>query len=138
MAKATNQSTRLNRRAVLAGAAAAAVPVPALAAGLNDPDPIFAAIAARAATWAAWGDSPHDEDGDIRHDLVDDDTAAVRVMLLTPPTTLQGIKALLRYIVECEEDGELLNFSLKDDADEYERPAGEILARTLLTALERL
>jgi hypothetical protein len=98
----------------------------------NGPDPIFAAIEARRAAWTALNDSP--EDGDVPHALIAADDAAILVMLRTPPTTLQGIKALLRYIVGCEEDGELLNLI----QDGYDRPAGEILARTLLTALERL
>ena len=54
MAKAASQSTRrMNRRTVLAGAAAAAVPGPALALGADGPDPILAVIEARKATWAA-------------------------------------------------------------------------------------
>jgi hypothetical protein len=123
---------QLNRRAVMAGAAAAAVPAPALAASGDVPDPVFAAIEARKATWAASNDSP--EDADVPHALLEADDTAILVMLQTTPTTLQGIKALLRYIVECEENGELLNLI----QDGYDRPAGGILARTLLTALERL
>jgi hypothetical protein len=130
--RATNKSTRLNRRDLLAGAAAVAAPAPALAV---PDDPIFAAIAARRATKAALDDSP--EDGDVPHDLVAADDDAIRAMLQTPPTTMRGIKALLRSIVEWEEYGEFLNLSMEDDAGEP-TSTGVVLARSLLTALERI
>jgi hypothetical protein len=133
--KAIENST--SRRAVLTALAAVpiagAAAVPTLAAS---DDPIFAAIAARRATWTALNDSP--EDGDVPYALIEADDEAIAAMLLTQPTTMAGIKALLRFIVECEEHGELLNLSIEDGTDEYARPAGEVLASTLLTALERL
>ena len=52
--KGQAMSPRVNRRAILAVAAAAAVPAPALAL----PDPAFAAIAARKATLAAFASRP--------------------------------------------------------------------------------
>jgi hypothetical protein len=131
-------STRVNRRAILAVAAAAAVPVPALAL----PDPAFAAIAARKATLAACN-AYHSEDDAPRDRLSAADCEAIRAMLRTPPTTPAGMKALLRYVTECEEAGDDI---LQTHMDEKDTEAtafartmgGEVFLRTLLTALEGL
>ena len=110
-------SHHLNRRAILAGAASVAVPVPALALARDqasmtpsatamdgrerpdvdvEDDPIFAAIEAREATWAALsGACEASEAGSASRDLVVADDDAVRALLMTQPTTMAGIKALL-------------------------------------------
>jgi hypothetical protein len=121
---------QLNRRAVLAGAAAAAVPAPALA--LQEDDPVFAAIAARKATIAAEQAAVLLADDDLDA-LVEADAEALRVLLRTPPTTLAGVTALLRYVVECKEADD---YSL--DTYNGHKTFGDGLHRTLLTALERL
>jgi hypothetical protein len=121
---------QLNRRAVLAGAAAAAVPAPALA--LQEDDPVFAAIAARKATIAAEQAAVLLTDDDLDA-LADADAEALRVLLRTPPTTLAGVTALLRYVVECKEADD---YSL--DTYNGHKTFGDGLHRTLLTALERL
>jgi hypothetical protein len=63
-------------------------------------DPIFAAIERQKATAAAWGS--HDGDADPRRDkrLHAADTKALRALLTTRPTTLEGCAAVLRYIGE--------------------------------------
>lgn len=134
--KATDKSTRLNRRTLLAGAAAVAAPVPALA---GSDDPIFAAIAARKATYAAESGCGLVEDG-VLDALMDDDGNAIHAMLRTPPATLPGVTALVRYVSECEaeERGAFLNVNLWDDDAGELTTAGEVLLRTLLTALERI
>ena len=72
------------------------------------------------------------------------DGEAIRVMLRTPPTTLAGVKALLRYVAECEEAGDdilatYMNMDGDAAATAFERTmGGEVFLRTLLTALERL
>jgi hypothetical protein len=127
----------MNRRAILAGAAAAAVPVPALASA----DPIYAVIATRKAVLAAWS-ACNSEDDALHDEFCDIDNEAIRTLLRTPPTTPAGIKALLRYIIECERNGEILNVCIFDDdaadAEHGRMMGGEVLLGTLLTALERL
>ena len=120
-------STRMNRRAILSGAVAVAVPVPAIAL----PDPAFAAIDTRKAVLAAWS-ACNSEDDALHDEFCDIDTEAIRTLLRTPPTTMAGIKALLHYIVECERNGEILNVHIDD-----ETTGGKVLLKTLLT-LERL
>ena len=64
------------------------------------------------------------------------DAEATRKIFTTVPTTLVGVKALLAYIVECEEQGdEICETYLEQNGDET---CGELLPVTLLTAIERL
>jgi hypothetical protein len=97
-------------------------------------DPALAAIAARKATLAtATSGGPKDED--VLDALSDADAHAIRTMLRTPPTTLAGVQALLRYVIACEDGGDdILNTYVDDDGT----IGGEILLKTLLTALEHL
>jgi hypothetical protein len=132
----------MNRRTILAGAAAAAVAIPAPALAL--PDPAFAAIAARKATVAALKAFP-DRGNDAALNALDDaDGDAIRTMLSTPPTTLRGMRALVRYVTECELGGDnILATFMSDDYDPAdparERTMGnEVFFQTLLITLERL
>jgi hypothetical protein len=97
-------------------------------------DPVFAAIVAREGTLAAEDAAAADDAADdVLDALADADAQALRALLRTPPTTLAGVTALLRYVVECKEADD---YSL--DTYNGHRTFGDGLQRTLLTALERL
>jgi hypothetical protein len=134
-------STKLNRRAVLAGAAAAtAIPVAALP--ISGADPIYAAIDARKRMLAAFSAAltvSEDADGEA-------DWNATRVMLSTPPTTLDGLRALVRYVMECEQGGDnILDAVMADDGEPFadwsgSKPlnGGAAFLVTLAAALDQL
>ena len=128
-----SSDNQLNRRTVLAGAAAVAAPVPALASISDGPDPIFAAIDAHRTALVAAKGSPDDaghvvEIGDDALTLLcDAEVAAAGAMLAMPPTTLAGLRALLRHVSECQAAGDDILNTHQDD-----------FHRTLLTALESL
>lgn len=92
----------LNRRAVLAGAAAfpaIALPtVPALASNAPD-DPIFAAIKARNDALAAF-EAFSDEDDPEYDKLGEAWSNTERNLVRTVPTTAAGIVALIRFVEE--------------------------------------
>jgi hypothetical protein len=136
-------SKTMNRRAILAGAAAAtASPVAALP--LPSADPIYAAIDARKQTLAALYAVPAGADPDTT--LVDADADAICVMLSTPPTTLDGLRALIRYVIECEHGGDEILDVIMEGTSEPEvawdngRPltSGAALLSTIATTLDQL
>jgi hypothetical protein len=113
-----NPSPKPSRRAVLAGAALVAAPVPALAAGLNDPDPIFAAIERHKAAYriqmeagrirchtadAKWSpeyDPVECEAAKEAYTAAADasDDAAADALTTIRPTTMAGVLALLHHV----------------------------------------
>ena len=97
-------------------------------------DPIFAAIAHRKATAAAHAGAieAEPEDDAVIDALCAADVAAIRAMMTTPPTTLDGVKALLGYVAGCEEAGDRILCGIVDET------AGNGFLRTLLAALESL
>ena len=99
-------SANLNRRAVLAGAAATAIPTAAVATLPNlEPDPIFAAIQRHKDAYLAHG-AADTVDGDIDA-AADADFDARDALLEIQPTTMAGAVALLRYSWEfCQQSGE--------------------------------
>jgi hypothetical protein len=133
--------THMNRRAILTGAAAAtATPVAALP--IPSADPIYAVIDARKRTLAAFSAaSKGNEDADGEADW-----NATRVMLSTPPTTLDGLRALVRYVMECEHGGdEILSTIMEGDGEPFAdwdngRPlkGGAALLSTIADALDQL
>jgi hypothetical protein len=126
---------QLNRRAVLSGAASLpALSLPALAR-----DPIFAAIDARKATFAVF--KAADSDDELSSDACGKDADAIRVMVHTVPTTLAGLLALVRYVVECEtaDHGMVIEICADDAGRSMDGPiCGDRLLVTIATALERL
>jgi hypothetical protein len=109
----------MNRRALVAGAAAAlpaiaVLPTAAAAALTHEPDPIFAAIEQWRQAWAAFGvavskvddllqDAPGFTAAEAECEEADDAANdAGYQLVLTPPTTLAGAAALLRFIAELE------------------------------------
>jgi hypothetical protein len=126
-------STQLNRRAVLAGAAALpAVSVPALVAGA-DPDPIFAAIEAHRAARKRLDTEAFDDADDCPewHEANDATDRAAADLAETKPVTIAGAAALMRYIVEIEEQRELPDVLGRDDW-------ASDLHRSLADALEEM
>jgi hypothetical protein len=69
------------------------------------------------------------------------DADAVRAMVHTVPTTLAGLLALVRYVVECEAEDNVTALSTfaDDHSRSMDRPlCGERLLATIANALERL
>jgi len=114
-------SKAMNRRAVLAGAATAAVALPSIAAPMLGVDPIFAAIEAYRATDAAWfaryryeddlagkgiklTPAPDDSRTPEMVALVNASIAARIALAETAPTTLAGLLAVLRFVREQSQD----------------------------------
>jgi hypothetical protein len=128
--------THMNRRAILAGAAALPVAsVPALAA--TEPDPIFAAIEARKATIAAYNAGKWDDD-EALDGVCDADAEAVRQMVSTTPTTLRRLRDLVRYVAECETGGDEILELFMTTADEESGLAKDALLATLAAALNAM
>jgi hypothetical protein len=130
----------MNRRALVAGAAVLpAIAIPAAAQCVLAPDPVFAVIEAHKAAQAAFvaavdAAGPHDDPpASFSHAEAD----AARTMILTVPTTLPGLAALVAYIHHCEDTGcEIHNLNMRD-GDEY--GAGYItLLHTIDNALASL
>jgi hypothetical protein len=99
--------SEINRRAVLAGAtAAAAIPTAAVATLPNlEPDPIFAAIQRHKDAYVAHG-AADTVDGDLDA-AANADFDARDALLEVQPTTIAGAVALLRYSWEfCQQPGE--------------------------------
>ena len=98
-----------NRRGVLyklptarARAAEAAAPIPSTAA-TEEPDAIFGLIGAHKAAWTQFmelDERDHEtfEEGGQAAD------AAMYELMNTPPTTLAGIRAIIQYLVEWDND----------------------------------
>jgi hypothetical protein len=129
-------STTTSRRNALALVATLpALAAPAALAGLI-PDPIYAAIEDRRLTLAKWMTTPEKpaEEYDTAGNA---DAEAIRKLFTTVPTTLGGVKALLAYIVECEEQGDTVCETYLDEQDGYEL-CSNVLPVTLHTAIERL
>jgi poly(3-hydroxybutyrate) depolymerase len=130
----------MNRRAILAGTAA--LPTIAIATAAQcvlAPDPVFAVIEAHKAAQAAFvaaidAAGPHDDPpASFSHAEAD----AARTMILTVPTTLPGLAALVAHIHHCEDTGcEIHNLNMRD-GNEY--GTGSItLLQTIDTALASL
>ena len=96
-----------DRRGVLyrlptARAAEAAAPIPSTAA-TEEPDAIFGLIGAHKAVWAQFmelDERDHEtfEEGGQAADVAMDE------LMNTPPTTLAGIRAIIQYLVEWDND----------------------------------
>jgi hypothetical protein len=110
-------STQMNRRAILAGAATSTVVLPAIAAPVLEPDPIFGAIEAYTLNDAAFlarcyyeedlegrgtklVPAPDDSRTPEMVALVDAGIAARIALTETVPTTLAGLLAVLRFVRE--------------------------------------
>jgi hypothetical protein len=108
-------------------------------------DPIFAAIDARKTVSAAWKADNSDDD-DRNDEFCLRDAEAVRAMLGTPPTSLEGLKALMRYVLECEQHGDnILQTAMVEESKpfiDWDGPTplvgGAALLCTIVTALDRL
>jgi hypothetical protein len=135
-------STAMNRRAILAGAAALpTATIPALAA---EPDPIFAAIEVHRAAWAALEkgcsrlsdtSTPESEaEFDRLNDAVEE---AAGTLVDTQPTTMAGAVALLRYAAEYEGKGDTFE-GLEDEDDGKMKPWSYFMHRALADALEEM
>ena len=130
----------MNRRAILAGAASAAVAIPAAAAPM--PDPIFAAIEAHRAAWAALekdcsrlSDESTPEAEAEFYRLNDAVEEAAGILVETQPTTMAGAVALLRHVAEHEGQGD--TFDLEDE-DGKTGPWSYFMHQTLADALEKM
>jgi hypothetical protein len=114
-------STRMNRRAILAGAATATIALPAIGAPVIGPDPIFAAIEAYKVADAAWfaryryeddlagkgiklTPAPDDSRTPEMVALVNASIAARIALAETAPTSMAGLLAVLRFVREQSED----------------------------------
>jgi hypothetical protein len=122
--------SEMNRRAVLAGAASAAVTLPALA-DPAEPDPIFAAIEAHRACRERLETGQYDDADDCPkwHKANDATDKAADILSKTKPVTIGGAAALMRYVVEIEKRAELPDV-FGDDA------WPSFMHRTLADALE--
>jgi hypothetical protein len=115
--EAMSQDVKTTRRAVLTGAAAAAVALPAVAVPVLEPDPIFAAIEAYkrndAACFARAQYEDEFEERGIKLPRADDDhrtpemaalvdanIAARMAIAETPPTTPAGLMAFTAFLRE--------------------------------------
>jgi hypothetical protein len=130
----------LNRRALVAGAAALpAISLPAIAAP-SATDPIFAAIEDHRIKNAAFNaaceqDESRESDAAVTA-AGEVEWMAARTMFLTVPTTLAGIAALVSHVVECESKGrEMLNINMLDKGD---NEAAAVLLQTLNAALSQV
>ena len=131
----------MNRRAILAGAASAAVAIPTAAAPM--PDPIFAAIEAHRAAWAALEkdcsrlsdeSTPEAEaEFDRLNAAVEE---AVGTLVDTQPTTMAGAVALLRHVAEHEDKGDTVH--CLEDEDGKTKPWSYFMHQTLADALEKM
>jgi hypothetical protein len=142
-----NQSNQENdmsvttRRAALStiAAAATAMSTVALPAMAGEPDPIFGLIEARKATAAA---SEYAYSDDKLDAATGEDNEAVIAILRTPPTTLAGVAAVLRYVDTPMYDDDptesVLSYSLEGDpANEWTQAAQNFLPMIAET-IERL
>jgi hypothetical protein len=115
---------------------------------MSTPDPIYAAIKARKAALAAWkaAGAAGVEDDERNEQFCDRDADAICAMLSTPPTTLDGLRALVRYAMECEQGGDEILDVIMEGTSEPEvdwdngRPltGGAALLGTIATALDQL
>jgi hypothetical protein len=139
-------STTLNRRALVAGAAAALPAIAGLstaAAAAPAPDPIFAAIEAHRAAWTHLQDNPSankvdllpedDAECDRRCDAVQD---AAGALADTHPTTITGVIALLRYVAGPESADPAFDFVDEDDGET--KPWSFFIHHNLADALEMM
>ena len=135
----------MNRRAILAGTAALpAIVIPAAAQCVLAPDPVFAAIEAHKAAQAAFvaaidAAGPHDDPpASFNHVEAD----AARAMILTVPTTLPGLAALVAHIHHCEDTGcEIHSLSMHETSSSEEDILSQgygAFLRTIDTALASL
>jgi hypothetical protein len=136
---------KMNRRAILAGAAA--LPATALPAIATEPDPIFAVIRAYDQTWTALGvqcnNEPQDAGGrplfrtdeydawECERDALHEKLDALG-LLGTIPTTLAGVRALVQYVTTEE-------FDLENLSDEMSSRRGlKALSTTIVAAIDRV
>ena len=109
------------------------------------PDPTYAAIEACKRTLAAL-DTFSGTGLDIPDPVCDAAADALRAMLNTPPTTLDGLRALVRYVIERERGGDdILDIAMADEGEPFAdwsgpRPlnSGAMFLVTLATALDQL
>jgi hypothetical protein len=132
----------MNRRAILAGAASAAVAIPTAAAPM--PDPIFAAIEAHRAAWAALekdcsrlSDESTPEAEAEFYRLNDAVEEAAGSLVETQPTTMAGAVTLLRHVAEHEDKGDTID-CLEDEDDGKTKPWSYFMHQTLADALEKM
>jgi hypothetical protein len=135
-------SVNINRRALVAGAASAAVAIPAAAAPM--PDPIFAAIEAHRAAWAALekdcsqlSDEGTPEAEAEFYRLNDAVEVAVCTLVATQPTTMAGAVVLLRHVAEHEDKGDTVD-CFEDEDDGKTKPWSYFMHQTLADALEEM
>lgn len=155
----------LSRRALVSAAAAAAatamLPVaalPANAAPIAGPDPIFAVIDAHKRVhddfnnfftmrarekFGKLGLSGGELDAAMEEEelrLLDIDHAAAQGLFLTPPTTIAGVAALLRYLDEMMSRGDNVAQTYIDDGSVGDmRPVGCVsIIGTLVRAFDRM
>jgi hypothetical protein len=99
-----------DRRGVLyklptARAAEAAAPMPAIPAksATEEPDAIFGLIGAHKAAWAQFMDLD-ERDHETFEEGGQAADAAMYELMNTPPTTLAGIRAIIQYLVDWDND----------------------------------
>jgi hypothetical protein len=115
----------MNRRTILAGAAALpAMSISALGAN-TEPDPIYAAIQRYRDTYGA-----HGKVLEVAYDPVNADYEAREALLEIQPKTIAGAAALLRYSWEFSEQ--------PGEEDLWGEAGGYELHRHLALALERM
>jgi hypothetical protein len=99
-------------------------------------DPVFAAIEARKVTAAAAQAAKGDRE---LNRTCDADTAAVRKLVTTVPTTIYGVLALVQYVQECTADGydPITEIAFKKTGPRaHIQTTGQRLWQTLAEALE--
>jgi hypothetical protein len=106
------------------------------------PDPIFAAIEAHRAAWAAlekgckWLDDESTPETEAEFDRLNDAVEEAACTLVdTQPTTMAGAVALLRHAAEHEGMGDTFE-GLEDEDDGKMKPWSYFMHRTLADALE--
>jgi hypothetical protein len=147
----TSNSITPSRRSLLAGIAAAATPIaPALASAMGGlpasptpVDPIFAVIAEHRAAFRALVDILEDHQADPAAETATSWglEAAIRAVLTTQPTTIEGAAALLHHVGQHEclgmdreyEDRETVLTAWNDIEDERKRIAQDFPLRLAST-----
>jgi hypothetical protein len=100
-AEKPNTTSRLSRRAALAGLSVAAAAVAALpASAAAEVDPIFAVIAEHRAAVRAYCAAFDEDDEDLVAETGSDHVDALAELVSCRPTTLPGIVALLEHLGE--------------------------------------
>lgn len=139
---------RYRRRRAMTGAAAGIALATARTAAAA-PDPIFGLIGRHRAAYEAHGEACKATDAAAPDtvefalaDAVQDaacaaDCNAMRTLVRTTPTTFAGAAALLRYLIEFEENGNIaLSIRLSSDDPEDHSCVADALLGTLLSFME--